>query len=153
MSRVRFISQTDETRRKEALAQLDEIMVEIRERAAQLLEIMKEDVLTCLSDTHQQLCADLGEVGEVELEERLHYERSGVSRLHEAELDTEYELIGTIDGTYAGRWMLAVLAENAAAVWPDGTAVYVRRVKESITEEPLNLDSFASSYPGEFKDD
>lgn len=42
----------------------------------------------------------------------------------------EYQLIGTIDGTYAGRWMLAVLAENAAAVWPDGTAVYVRRIKE-----------------------
>lgn len=50
--------------------------------------------------------------------------------LGEVELDTEYELIGTIDGTYAGRWMLAVLAENAAAVWPDGTAVYVRRVKK-----------------------
>ena len=42
----------------------------------------------------------------------------------------EYELIGTIDGTYAGRWMLAAFAENAAAVWPDGTAVYVRRIKE-----------------------
>lgn len=38
-----------------------------------------------------------------------------------------YQLIGTIDGTYAGRWMLAAFAENAAAVWPDGTAVYVRR--------------------------
>jgi hypothetical protein len=43
----------------------------------------------------------------------------------------KYELVGTIDGTYAGRWMLAAFAENAAAVWPDGTAVYVRkRVKE-----------------------
>ena len=42
----------------------------------------------------------------------------------------EYELIGTIDGTYAGLWMLAVFAENAAAVWPDGTAIYVKRVKE-----------------------
>ena len=42
----------------------------------------------------------------------------------------EYQLIGTIDGTYAGRWMLAAFAENAAAVWPDGTAVYVRRAKE-----------------------
>jgi hypothetical protein len=41
----------------------------------------------------------------------------------------EYELIGTIDGTYCGRWMIAAFAENAAAVWPDGTAVYVRRVK------------------------
>jgi hypothetical protein len=41
----------------------------------------------------------------------------------------EYELIGCIDGTYGGRWMLAAFAENAAAVWPDGTAIYVRRVK------------------------
>ena len=43
----------------------------------------------------------------------------------------EYQLIGTIDGTYAGRWMLAAFAENASSAWPDGTAVYVRRrVKE-----------------------
>jgi hypothetical protein len=49
----------------------------------------------------------------------------------EAKDDAEYELIGTIDGTYAGRWMLAAFAENASSVWPDGTAVYVRRrVKE-----------------------
>ena len=41
----------------------------------------------------------------------------------------EYELVGRIDGTYAGRWMIAAFAENAAAVWPDGTAVYVRRIK------------------------
>jgi hypothetical protein len=42
----------------------------------------------------------------------------------------EYELVGTIDGTYGGRWMLAVFAENASAVWPDGTAIYVRRVQK-----------------------
>ena len=42
----------------------------------------------------------------------------------------EYQLIGAIDGTYAGRWMLAAFAENASSAWPDGTAVYVRRVKE-----------------------
>jgi hypothetical protein len=42
----------------------------------------------------------------------------------------EYEPIGTIDGTYAGRWMLAAFAENASAVWPEGTAVYVRRGQE-----------------------
>ena len=52
------------------------------------------------------------------------------ARAAEAKDDAEYELIGTIDGTYSGRWMLAAFAENAAAVWPDGTAVYVRRVKE-----------------------
>jgi hypothetical protein len=40
----------------------------------------------------------------------------------------EYELIGCINGTHAGRWLL--WAENAAAVWPDGTAVYVRRIKK-----------------------
>ena len=40
------------------------------------------------------------------------------------------ELIGTIDGTYAGRRILAAFAENASAVWPDGTAVYVRRIKK-----------------------
>ena len=48
----------------------------------------------------------------------------------EAKDDAEYELIGTIDGTYGGRWMLAAFAEKAGAVWPDGTAVYVRRIKE-----------------------
>jgi hypothetical protein len=42
----------------------------------------------------------------------------------------EYELIGTIDGTYAGRWTLAVRAENWSTAWPDGTAVYVRRGQE-----------------------
>jgi hypothetical protein len=49
-----------------------------------------------------------------------------VTELVKAEPE-EYELIGTIDGTYNGRWMLAAFAENASAVWPDGTAVYVRR--------------------------
>jgi len=56
--------------------------------------------LACLSETHQQLDEAL-----------------------------EYELVGRIDGTYAGRWMIAAFAENAAAVWPDGTEIYVRRVK------------------------
>jgi hypothetical protein len=40
----------------------------------------------------------------------------------------EYEFIGTLDGTYGGRWTLTV--EDKAAVWPAGTAVYVRRSKE-----------------------
>jgi len=57
--------------------------------------------LACLSETHQQLSEAL-----------------------------EYEFIGTLDGTYGGRWVLWVEAENASAVWPDGTAVYVRRSKE-----------------------
>ena len=69
--------------------------------------------LACLSKTHQQLGEQLGEVG---------------PKIGE-QLDEVYELIGTIDGTYAGRWMLAAFSENASAVWPDGTAVYVRRKK------------------------
>jgi hypothetical protein len=40
----------------------------------------------------------------------------------------EYELIGRIKGTHGGRWMLDV--EDKAAAWPDGTAVYVKRVKK-----------------------
>ena len=129
MSKVIFVAQTDETRRKEALETLDEIMEVIRERAEKLIEVMNNDVLTCLSDTHQQLASDLGEV----------------------ELDTEYELWGTIQGSPGGRWVTSQL--DPAAVYPVGTALYVCRRKESATEEPLNLDSFASSYPGEFKDD
>jgi hypothetical protein len=122
MSKVIFVAQTDETRRKEALETLDEIMVEIRERAAKLLEVMKAD----------KLAEELDVVGEVEL-------------------DTEYELWGTIQGSPGGRWVTSQL--DPAAVYPVGTALYVCRRKESTTEEPLNLDSFASSYPGEFKDD
>jgi hypothetical protein len=61
----------------------------------------RENTLVRLSETHQQLDEAL-----------------------------EYELVGRIDGTYGGRWMLAAFAENASAIWPDGTAVYVRRVKE-----------------------
>ena len=37
----------------------------------------------------------------------------------------QYELIGTIDGSYGGRWVVSPL--NPAAVWPDGMALYVRR--------------------------
>jgi hypothetical protein len=74
----------------------------------------QENTLVRLSETHQQLGEQLGEVG---------------PKIGE-QLGEEYELIGTIDGTYAGRWMLAAFAENASAVWPDGTAVYVRRKKK-----------------------
>jgi len=47
----------------------------------------------------------------------------------------EYEFIGCINGAYAGRWMLTV--EDKAAVWPKGTAVYVRRVSPSKIGEQL----------------
>jgi hypothetical protein len=40
----------------------------------------------------------------------------------------EYELIGTIDGTYNGRWVF--IPNNRAAAPPKGTAVYVKRVKK-----------------------
>ena len=110
MRKVIFIAQTDETLRKEALATLDEIMEEIRERAAQLLEVMKEDVLTCLSDTHHQLALELAEAEAVVPEEY------------------EYELWGAVSGAPGGRW--SVMQVNPQAVWPDGVALYVRRIKE-----------------------
>jgi hypothetical protein len=46
--------------------------------------------------------------------------------LAKAEPD-EYERIGRILGTYGGRWVF--IPDNRAAAPPDGTAVYVRRVK------------------------
>lgn len=63
------------------------------------------NTLVRLSNTHQQLGAELGET----------------------EPD-EYEFIGRSVGTYGGRWVLVV--EDKAAVWPDGMAVYVKRVKK-----------------------
>ena len=71
--------------------------------------------LACLSETHQQLGAELGETDE------------GVW----------YEYIGTIDGTYGGRWTLAAFAENWSTAWPDNTAVYVRRVSPPKIGEQL----------------
>lgn len=109
MRKVIFVAETDKARREEALETLDEIMEVIRERAEKLLEVMNDDVLTCLSDTHRQLAEELGEVGEVEL-------------------DTEYELWGTIQGSPGGRWVVSPL--NPAVVYPVGTALYVCRRKE-----------------------
>jgi hypothetical protein len=74
--------------------------VHTAELIQELRESIREYDLVCLSETHQQLDEAL-----------------------------EYELIGTLDGTYAGRWTLAVFAEDWSTVWPDGTAVYVRRIK------------------------
>lgn len=86
-----------------------------------LRDALREDALVCLSETHQQLGAELGETENVRL-----YVRDDE---YEYDMWGELELIGTIKGTHGGRWMLAVFAENASAVWPDGTAVYVRRKK------------------------
>jgi hypothetical protein len=99
MRKVKFVSSNDR---------------EIAEKVALLREALREDTLACLSNTHQQLGAELGEVS---------------PKIGE-QLGEEYELIGTIDGTYGGRWMIAAFAENASAVWPDNTAVYVRRKKK-----------------------
>ena len=64
----------------------------------------RENTLVRLSNTHQQLEAALAKA--------------------ESE---EYEFIGCIDGTHGGRWVLTV--KDKAAVWPLGSAVYVRRRK------------------------
>jgi hypothetical protein len=89
-----------------------------------LREALREDALVCLSETHQQLDEALENI------EFNRYHNAIAVEQMEAEEQDEYEFIGTIDGTYGGRWMLAAFAENAAAVWPDGTAVYVRRGKK-----------------------
>ena len=102
MREVKFVSLND----RAVLLSLKEAAQEIADKMALLREVLKVDALVRLSETHQQLDSALSEV--------------------EPE---EYELIGTIDGTYGGRWMLAAFAENAAAAWPDGTAIYVKRVK------------------------
>jgi hypothetical protein len=90
-----------------------------------------------LTETHQQLGEQLGEELGEQLGEELGEELGETEdvTLYVRDADEEYaynkwghlELIGTIDGTYGGRWMLDV--EDKAAVWPDGTAVYVRRIK------------------------
>jgi hypothetical protein len=69
-----------------------------------LREALQEDTLVCLTNTHQQLDAALTEKSE------------------------EYELIGQIFGTYGGRWVF--IPENKYMAWPEGTAVYVKRVKK-----------------------
>ena len=102
MRKVKFVSSND----RAVLLALEEAAQEIADKVALLRKVLKEDALARLSETHQQLDEALAK----------------------AEPD-EYELIGTIDGTYGGRWMIAVIAENASAVWPDGTAIYVKRVK------------------------
>jgi hypothetical protein len=91
-----------------------ELIAALRDALQTTGTALQEYTLVRLSNTHQQL----GEVG------------PKFGEQFGEQLGEQYELIGTIDGTYAGRWMIATFAENAAAVWPDGTAVYVRRVKE-----------------------
>jgi hypothetical protein len=92
----------------------------LRENALDEMQSLTEseystDALVCLSETHQQLGEQLGE----ELD----------AALGETDEGVWYEFVGTIDGTYAGRWTLSVSEENWSTAWPDGTAVYVRRKK------------------------
>jgi hypothetical protein len=115
MRKVKFVSSND----RAVLLALEDAAQEIADKVALLREVLREDALAemqalteseystdalvCLSETHQQLDAVLAEKSE------------------------EYELIGRIHGTLAGRWTLIV--DNKAALWPDNTAVYVRRIK------------------------
>lgn len=46
----------------------------------------------------------------------------------ELERALEYELWGKLIGCYGGRWTMAAI--DSAAVYPPGTALYVRRAKE-----------------------
>jgi hypothetical protein len=106
--------------REAVLSALGEAAQEIIHKLKILREALREDALVCLSNTHQQLDEAL---------ETLNLDSFASFYPGEFEEPDEYELIGTIDGTYAGRWMIAAFAENASAVWPDNTAVYVRRIK------------------------
>jgi len=111
----------------ELAAKLDALREALREDELAEMQALTEseystDALVRLSETHQQLDTALAATEPVALyvrDDEYEYDKWGY-----------LELIGTIDGTYAGRWMIAAFAENAAAVWPDGTAVYVRRGKE-----------------------
>jgi hypothetical protein len=128
--------------REAVLLALEEAAQEVTHKLALLREVLKADALNemqalteseystdalvRLSNTHQQL----DEALTLNLDSFASFYPGEFEEDKEAEKSEEYELIGTIDGTYNGRWMIAVFAENASAVWPDGTAIYVRRGKE-----------------------
>ena len=128
MRQVKFVSSNDREAALLSQKELEEAAQKIADKVALLREALREDALVRLSETHQQLNAALA-AGEITLREAMQGGRKKRKQLVKAEPD-EYELIGCIDGTYGGRWMIAALAENASAVWPDGTAIYVRRGKE-----------------------
>lgn len=121
--------------REAVLLALEEAAQEIADKMALLREVLREDALAemqalteseyredalvRLSETHQQLDAALGETEPVAL-----YVRDDE---YEYSMWGHLELIGRILGTYGGR--LVFIPDNRATAWPDGTAVYVRRVK------------------------
>jgi hypothetical protein len=96
------------------------------EYIAALREALREHNLVCLSETHQQLGEQLGEVSPKIGEQ---FGEQLDAALGETDEGVWYEYIGTIDGTYGGRWTLASFLENWSTAWPDNTAVYVRRKK------------------------
>jgi len=135
--KVKFVSSND---REAVLLSLEEAAQEITDKLARLREVLREDALNemqalteseynlaCLSETHQQLDEALETLN---LDSFASSYPGEFEEDKEAEEQDEYEFIGTIDGTYGGRWVLWVEAENASAVWPENTAVYVRRVKK-----------------------
>jgi hypothetical protein len=102
--------------REAVLLSLEEAAQEVTRKLNILREVLKEDALVCLTNTHQQLDEAL---------ETLNLDSFASSYPGEFEEQEEYELIGRIHGTLAGRWTLIV--DNKSALWPDNTAVYVRR--------------------------
>jgi hypothetical protein len=110
----------------------DQPRLSLREAAQALLDAYVADIerwMTPYWDALRDALRDdvLNEMSALTASE--YQELSALTKTHQ-QLDEalEYELIGTIDGTYGGRWVL--WNENAAAVWPDNTAVYVKRGKK-----------------------
>jgi hypothetical protein len=119
--KVKFVSAND---REAVLLALEEAAQEIADKMALLREVLREDALARLSETHQQLDEALETLN---LDSFASFYPGEFEEDKEAEEQEEYELIGYIDGTYGGRWVFT--PDNRAAVWPDFTTVYVRRVK------------------------
>jgi hypothetical protein len=173
--------------REAVLLALEEAAQEVTRKLKILSEVLKEDALVCLSETHQQLDEALetlnldsfassypGEFKEslVELNkkpstlwETMKLDDEWKARLEAAVLDEreacaricrdlgrghgvafaefdcveairargefeeqeEYELLGRIFGTYGGRWVF--IPDNKHFAWPEGMAVYARRIK------------------------
>jgi|688.fasta_scaffold2733364_2 hypothetical protein len=57
MSKVKFVSSND----RAVLLSLEEAAQEIADKLKILREVLKEDALVCLSETHQQLAEELEE--------------------------------------------------------------------------------------------
>ena len=101
--------------------------------------LMQEDALVCLSETHQQLASELGEVEKAwpearaaESDQQLCRDAEPVrlyvrAEAYEYDFWGDVELWGVVTGAPGGRWSIQQV--NPAAVYPVGTALYVRRKK------------------------